>query len=50
MFSLTDNNSMKSLLDKLIIKDVIKSDKVYNALLKVDRADFINPLYAYQDR
>ncbi len=39
---------MKKLLDKLKSEKVIKSDLVYNAMLKVDRGDFTNS-YPYYD-
>ena len=40
--------SMKTLLDSLKEKKIIKNEKVYNSMLKVDRKDFItkNP---YED-
>jgi protein-L-isoaspartate(D-aspartate) O-methyltransferase len=34
--------SMKTLLDSLKEKKIIKTEKVYNSMLKVDRKDFIN--------
>ena len=40
---------MKNLLDKLKLRNVIKTDKVYNAMLQVDRADFTKSHYPYYD-
>jgi protein-L-isoaspartate O-methyltransferase len=40
---------MKKLLNRLKFENVIKSDKVYNAMLAVDRSDFTDPEYAYVD-
>ena len=34
--------SMKTLLDSLKEKKIIKNEKVYNSMLKVDRKDFTN--------
>ena len=33
-------NSMKSLLDHLVLSKVIQNERVYKAMLQVDRADF----------
>ncbi len=41
---------MKGLLNKLYQEGVIKSEKVFNALLQTDRGDFTNPTNAYLDR
>lgn len=42
------HNSMTSLLDSLRHQGVVKSQAVYNAMLQVDRADFISN-YPYAD-
>ena len=41
--------SMKELCDRLKKKGYIRSEKVYNALMKVDRIDF-SPRHPYEDR
>ena len=41
---------MKNLIDKLVKDGIIRSDKVYKAMMQVDRGDFIDIRYAYQDR
>jgi len=41
--------NMKSLCDYLVLNNVIRSEEVYHAMLKTDRADFIDPFYAYFD-
>ena len=41
--------NMKSLVEYLVINNVIKSEEVYKAMLKTDRADYIDPFYAYFD-
>ena len=41
--------NMKSLCDYLVINGVIRSQEVYMAMLKTDRADFIDPNFAYFD-
>ena len=43
-----DNYSMKNLCDKLLKKGYIKSQHVYETMLKVDRADFC-PFYPYEN-
>jgi hypothetical protein len=50
MFSIGSNKCMKELLDGLVKKSIIKSEKVYNAMIQVDRADFIDKRIAYEDR
>ena len=41
---------MDILLKKLINDNIITKKEVYNAMMQVDRADFIHPDYAYFDR
>ncbi len=41
--------NMKSLCDYLVLNNVIRSEEVYNSMLKTDRKDFIDPYYAYFD-
>ena len=51
MFSnFSKNEKMKLLVDNLLKQGIIKSEKVYNAMLQVDRGDFIDPSVAYMDR
>jgi hypothetical protein len=45
----TTSDKMLELLKKLIKNEVITSEKVYNAIAKVDRGDFIDSYYAYDD-
>ena len=40
---------MLELLNKLIKNEVITSEKVYNAIAEVDRGNFIDSYYAYDD-
>ena len=44
-----NNITMKNLCDKLLKKGYIKSQIVYETMLKVDRADFC-PFYPYENR
>jgi len=43
------NLNMENLLKKLINDKILFKKEVYNAMMQVDRADFINPDYAYYD-
>jgi hypothetical protein len=44
------NSKMKILCDKLLKEGVIKSEKVYQAMLQVDRGEFTDSFSAYDDR
>ena len=48
-FSTTISNKMKTLVDHLKSERVIKSNEVYEAMLEVDRGDFVDSKYAYYD-
>jgi hypothetical protein len=43
------NKKMEPLLSSLSMKGYIKSDIVYNSMLQVDRGDFTESKYAYDD-
>jgi len=45
-----NHGSMKNLLVQLTKDKVISKKEVFDAMLQVDRADFIDPKYAYIDR
>lgn len=42
--------NMKILLDLLVKNSYIKTNKVYNSMLDVDRGDFTDSEYAYYDQ
>ncbi len=44
------NPKMEQLLKKLVNDKVITKKEVYNAMLQVDRADFVDKSTAYIDR
>ncbi len=43
------NPKMEALLNKLINDKIVTRKEVFNAMMQVDRADFIHPDYAYYD-
>jgi len=43
------NLQMNGLIKKLIEKGVINSDRVCKVMLEVDRGEFTNSAYAYED-
>jgi hypothetical protein len=47
--SKTLKNKMLPLLNKLLTNQVITSDIVYKAMSEVDRGDFTDSYYAYED-
>jgi hypothetical protein len=46
---LSSMKKMEQLLNKLCKSGYIRSEQVYKAMLQVDRGDFINSDYAYDD-